>query len=121
MKLAPIAGHVSRLTPEAAWAAAWIEAQSLVTQLQVAIARGDIPLRNRQLPLPPQGERLLSCTFCWTAVSAVLHVKLGTHPCFAQAYVYGGQVSAHMVLSSLCNRMCGKLCHSMSAVCSTVH
>ena len=61
MKLAPIAGHVSRLTPEAAWAAAWIEAQSLVTQLQAAIARGDIPLRNRQLPLPPQGERLPSC------------------------------------------------------------
>lgn len=47
MKLAPMAGHVSRLTPEAAWAAAWIEAQDLVKQLQAAIARGDVALRGR--------------------------------------------------------------------------
>lgn len=47
MKLAPMAGNVSRLTPEAAWAAAWIEAQSLVKQLQAAIARGDIALRSK--------------------------------------------------------------------------
>ena len=52
MKLAPMAGHVSRLTPEAAWAAAWIEAQSLVKQLQAAIARGDIALRSRPHPAP---------------------------------------------------------------------
>ncbi|KAK9790510.1 hypothetical protein WJX73_001100 [Symbiochloris irregularis] len=47
MKLAPMAGHVSRLTPEAAWAAAWIEAQSLVTSLQAAINRGDVTLGSR--------------------------------------------------------------------------
>ena len=52
MKLAPMAGHVSRLTPEAAWAAAWIEAQDLVKQLQAAIARGDVALRGRAVAPP---------------------------------------------------------------------
>lgn len=50
VKLAPLAGQATRLTPEAAWAAAWIEAQSLVRQLQAAIARGDIALRARHPP-----------------------------------------------------------------------
>ena len=55
-----MAGHVSRLTPEAAWAAAWIEAQSLVKQLQAAIARGDVALRGRA-PSAPGAYLLCHC------------------------------------------------------------